>query len=300
MPSRDTGGMIPKSGNRFSDKIMPNSSLVSVIIPACEAQARLPDAIASLIDQSWRDWEAIVVADDSFDYRALLAGIGLKDPRIRHAVTGGHRTGCHRARNAGYALAQGDFIADLDSDDVFYPGRLETLVPLARKHGAASDNSAVVSEDSGQILYHLFNNLMQNMNVDAAAFFTRTCPIFPVVRRDAHRPRLDGIEYAEDVVANLQLIGRVGAIVVTPRPLMEYRVVSGSMSHDGDSAERFDKTYADILYRIARNELDLPASLREVARTGFERKRALNRELAEAQRTNPKLDFQTFVAGRQR
>ena len=114
MPSRDTGG------------------LVSVIIPACEAQARLPDAVASLIDQSWRDWEAIVVADDGLDYRALLAGIGLTDPRIRHTTTGGHRTGCHRARNAGYALAQGGFIADLDADDVFYPGRLETLVPLAR------------------------------------------------------------------------------------------------------------------------------------------------------------------------
>jgi succinoglycan biosynthesis protein ExoO len=276
------------------------SALVSVVIPACEAQARLPDAVASLIDQSWPNWEAIVVADDGFDYRALLDGIGLNDPRIRHATSGGNRTGCHRARNAGYALARGDFIADLDSDDVFHPERLATLVPLAREYGAASDNSAVISDESGEILYHLFSNLMQNMKVDAAAFFTRTCPIFPVVRRDAHRPRLDGIEYAEDVVANLQLIGRLGAILVTPQPLMEYRVVAGSMSHDDDSAQRFDRTYADILDRIARDELELPASLREVARAGFERKRALNRELAKAQRQNPGLDFQTFVAGRQR
>ncbi len=274
--------------------------LVSIVIPACEAQAHLPDAIASLHDQSWQSWEAIVVADDATDYRALLDGLGLSDPRIRHTKTGGHRTGCHRARNVGYAQAKGAFIADLDADDVFRPERLATLVPLAREHGAASDNSAVVSEDSGQTLYHLFNNLTHDMKVDAAAFFTRTCPIFPVVRRDVHRPRLDGIEYAEDVVANLRLIGRLGAILVTPPTLSEYRVVAGSLSHDDDSAQRFDKTYAEIIDRIARDELDLPASLREIARDGFTRKRALNRELAEAQRENPGLDFQTFVAQRQR
>ncbi len=183
---------------------------------------------------------------------------------------------------------------------MFHPERLATLVPLAQEHGAASDNSAVISEDSGDILYHLFNNLTQDMKVDAAAFFTRTCPIFPVVRRDVHRPRLEGIEYAEDVVSNLRLIGRLGAILVTPPTLSEYRVVAGSLSHDDDSAQRFDKTYADILDRIARDELDLPASLRDIARDGFTRKRALNRELAEAQRDNPGLDFQTFVARRQK
>jgi glycosyltransferase involved in cell wall biosynthesis len=276
------------------------SDLVSVVIPACDAQAHLPDAIASLRDQSWPNWEAIVVADDSVDYRALLDGHGLSDPRIRYTATGGHRTGCHRTRNVGYAQTKGAFIADLDADDVFHAERLATLVPLAREHGAASDNSAVVSEDSGNILYRLFNNLTQNIKVDATAFFTRTCPIFPVVRRDVHRPRLEGIEYAEDVVSNLRLIGRLGAILVTPPTLSEYRVVAGSLSHDDDSAQRFDTTYADIIDRIARDELDLPASLREIARDGFARKRALNRELAEAQREDPGLDFQTFVARRQR
>lgn len=274
--------------------------LVSVVIPACEAQARLPDAVASLIDQTWQNWEAIVVSDDGFDYRALLEGHGLGDPRIRHTSTGGHRTGCHRARNAGYREIKGAFIADLDADDVFYPERLERLVPEARNHGASSDNSAVISEDSGQILYRLFNNLTKNMRLDAAGFFTRTCPLFPVVRRDVHRPRLDGIEYAEDVVSNLRLIGRLSAIVVVPQTLSEYRVVAGSMSHDDSSAARFETTYTDIIDRIARDELDLPASLRDIARDGFERKRALNRELSEAQRENPSLDFQTFVSKRQK
>lgn len=273
---------------------------VSVIIPACDAQARLPDAVASLIDQTWQDWEAIVVADDGFDYRALLKNVGLSDPRLRFTATGGVRTGCHRARNAGYAIAQGALFADLDADDVFLPERLATLAPLAQKDGAAADNNAVISEESGQLLYRLFNNLMQNIRLDAAAFFTRTCPIFPVVRRDAHRPRADGVEYAEDVVANLQLIGRLGAITVVPQTLSEYRVVPGSLSHDDASAARFEDSYTQIITRIAADGLDLPAELRDVAIDGFERKRALNRDLAEAQRDNPKLDFQTFVAGRQK
>ncbi len=227
----------------------------------------------------------------AIDYRALLEGIGVSDPRIRYTATGGHRTGCHRARNVGYAQANGAFIADLDADDVFYPERLATLVPLAREHGAASDNSAVISEDSGELLYHLFNNLTQNMKVDARAFFTPHLPDFSGCSPRRSPAPSRGHRICRDVVSNLRLIGRLGAILVTPPTLSEYRVVSGSLSHDDDSAQRFDKTYADILDRIARDELDLPASLRDIARDGFTRKRALNRELAEAQRDNPHLDF---------
>ncbi len=102
------------------------------------------------------------------------------------------------------------------------------------------------------------------------------------------------------MVSNLRLIGRLGAILVTPPTLSEYRIVAGSLSHDDDPAPRFDKTYADILAIDARDELDLPASLRDIARDGAVRKRALNRELAEAQRDNPRTGFQTFVARRQK
>jgi glycosyltransferase involved in cell wall biosynthesis len=267
----------------------------SIIVPACDAHTRIVRAVRSALDQSVRDIETIVVADDDFDYAAFLAAQGIDDPRLSFTTTGGVRTGCHNARNAGYAVARGGFVADLDADDVWYPARVERLLPEAKKHGAAVDNIAVVSDASGDILYRPFNHLNQNLKLDVAALLALTCPLFPLVRRDMARPRTFGIEYAEDVVANLQLIGRTGAIAIVNETLSEYRVVTGSLSHDDRSAERFETSYTRIIERLADDGLDVPETLRATAIEGFARKRVLNRTLAEAQRAEPSLDFQTFV-----
>lgn len=272
------------------------SPTVSIIVPACDAQPHLARALRSALDQSLRDIEVIVVADDGFDYAAFLAGQGITDSRLSFTTTGGVRTGCHNARNAGYAVARGGFIADLDADDAWYPARLERLQPHAEKSGAAVDNIAVVSDASGDVLYRPFNHLNQNLKLDAGALLALTCPLFPLTRRDMARPRTFGIEYAEDVVANLQLIGRIGEIAIVNETLSEYRVVTGSLSHDDRSAERFETSYTEIIERLASDGLDVPEELRGAAIEGFAQKRALNRALAEAQRAEPSLDFQTFAA----
>lgn len=269
---------------------------VSIVVPACDAQTRIARALRSVLDQLLRNVELIVVADDGFDYAAFLTGQGIDDPRLSFTATGGVRTGCHNARNVGYAVARGGFIADLDADDVWYPARLERLLPDAKKYGAAVDNIAVVSDGSGDVLYRPFNHLNQNLKLDAEALLALTCPLFPLVRRDMARPRTFGIEYAEDVVANLQLIGRTGAIAIVNETLSEYRVVTGSLSHDDRSAARFETSYTEIIERLAGDGLDVPETLRSTAIEGFAQKRALNRALAEAQRAEPSLDFQTFAA----
>lgn len=276
------------------------SNKVSIVIPACDAQRHLPRAVKSALSQTHRDIEVIVVSDDGLDYATFLAAQGISDPRLRHASTGGVRTGCHNARNAGYAVARGDFIADLDADDLFHPARVETLLPHAQSAGAVVDNIAVISDRNGGLLYKPFNNLKQNLKLDAVALIGLTCPLFPLIRRDAHRPRTPGIEYAEDVVANLQLIGRLGAILVVGATLSDYRVIAGSLSHDDSSAARFEQSYTDIIARAQSGDLGLPAAMRDVAIEGFARKRDLNRALAQAQSENPALDFQTFVAQRRK
>ena len=56
---------------------MPNDMLVSIVIPACDAQAYLPRAVKSALAQTHRDTEVIVVADDGFDYAAFLGAKGI-------------------------------------------------------------------------------------------------------------------------------------------------------------------------------------------------------------------------------
>jgi glycosyltransferase involved in cell wall biosynthesis len=107
-----------------------SSTQVSVVIPVRNGYAYLKDAVSSVINQSFCDFEIVVVNDGSTDgdYNSLTS----VDPRIRVL----HLTGCgvSTARNYGLREARGDLIAFLDADDVWFPGKLDAQVNYMREH----------------------------------------------------------------------------------------------------------------------------------------------------------------------
>lgn len=102
------------------------AATVSVILPCYNRSKSLKAACESVLHQSWRDLELIVVDDaSSEDLRAVVEA--LDDPRVRylrHTTNGG----ASRARNTGLAAAEGRFIAFQDSDDLWLPGKLERQI----------------------------------------------------------------------------------------------------------------------------------------------------------------------------
>jgi len=95
----------------------------SVIIPSFNRRAMLKIAVASVLNQSFSDFEVIVVDDGSTDgTRSCVESIG--DPRIIYLYQ--HNRGVSGARNRGIALARGQYIAFLDSDDRFRIDKLAT------------------------------------------------------------------------------------------------------------------------------------------------------------------------------
>src|SRR5260370_2079174 len=106
---------------------------VSIVMANYNGAAHLADAIQSAQSQSLRDLEIIVSDDASADDSiAIVTGLMAKDPRIR-LVRGCHNGGPAAARNRALALAQGEWIAVMDSDDLMHPDRLRTLVELSRR-----------------------------------------------------------------------------------------------------------------------------------------------------------------------
>lgn len=96
---------------------------VSVVIPTFNRARFLPDAIRSVLRQTHRDIELIVVDDGSTDHtREVLAGFD--DARLCLVFIERSRSPA-RARNVGVARATGQFVAFLDSDDVWLPEKLE-------------------------------------------------------------------------------------------------------------------------------------------------------------------------------
>jgi glycosyltransferase involved in cell wall biosynthesis len=271
--------------------------LVSIIIPAYRAQATLLRAVQSALAQSWTDLEIIVVSDDQFDYGSWLAARDARDERLRYTSTGQLGSGCHNARNAGLAVARGDFIAALDADDVHLPARLSVLLPLALAEGAATDNPVVIDDANGAPLYHAFDPARDPGRLDAAALLDLSVPLFPLIAREHAQPRLPGIELGEDFVANLRLIDRLGGLRACSQTLSQYRVIRGSLAHNDTSAEGFERSYTALIERLETgDQLGLSAATAAIARDALLRKRELNRAFAAARAIEPHLDFQSFVS----
>ena len=116
-----------------------DSPKVSIVVPVYERTDLLADSLESIFDQSFEDWEAIVVADHrSAEGVKSLTGT-YEDDRLR--VIEDYSDGVSGARNTGIDAASGDFLAFLDSDDVWKPTKLERQ--LARFE-SGSDELALV------------------------------------------------------------------------------------------------------------------------------------------------------------
>jgi len=122
---------------------------VSICIPAYKAGAFIGETLASLRTQTFADWEAIIVEDGSHDsteeiIRAFAATVPQPVHFQRHAVN----QGLPATRNTAIASARGDWIALIDSDDLWTPHHLEHVVARARETGAELIHTGVVMFDS--------------------------------------------------------------------------------------------------------------------------------------------------------
>jgi glycosyltransferase involved in cell wall biosynthesis len=272
--------------------------MISVIIPACEAEATLERALHSLLAQTIGDWEAIIISDDRQDYQAFLSGRGLVDARFRFGSTGQIRSGCHRARNVGFELVRGEYVTQLDADDEFTSGRLAQLLPLAKTHGAAADNLIMIDDATDAVIGTVRGEALDTAYFDVAGFMRLNAPLVPLVRRDHMLPRVVGVEFSEDAIANIQLIDQIGTLPVIAASSYRYRIRTSSMANEGGASERFERGYSDYIERLETGDgFDLSARGRQAALEGLINKRALNRAFMEAQKAQPGLGFQAFVGG---
>jgi len=108
--------------------------LISCIVPSYNRAHLLKEAIESTLRQTYSNWEMIIVDDKSADNTAeLVAEYQKRDPRIKYYLN--KDKGVSSARNHGIEMAQGNYIAFLDDDDLNLPHRFESQLGAMLKSG---------------------------------------------------------------------------------------------------------------------------------------------------------------------
>ena len=107
---------------------MNNSPLVSIVIPTYNHAPMLQRALATVVEQTYQNWNAIVVNNFSTD-NTLEVVAAFNDPRIQ-CVNFLNNGVIGASRNEGIALATGKYVAFLDSDDTWFSTKLEKCVEI--------------------------------------------------------------------------------------------------------------------------------------------------------------------------
>ena len=108
---------------------MQSAPLVSIIIPNFNSQKYLRETILSVIGQTYKNWELIIVDDHSTDNSIkMIEEFTKSDPRVTMLKTIKNSGGPATPRNIGLEHASGDYIAFLDSDDTWFQDKLSVQI----------------------------------------------------------------------------------------------------------------------------------------------------------------------------
>lgn len=108
--------------------------MVSIVMPAYNSGKTIRDSVNSIFAQTYPDWELIVIDDGSIDDTSvILEEFAHSDSRVRF-LQNAKNMGVSYTRNRAVTLAKGEWIAFLDSDDLWDPWKLEKQMALAENH----------------------------------------------------------------------------------------------------------------------------------------------------------------------
>lgn len=222
--------------------------LVSVVVPAFNAEATLRQTLGSIAAQDYGRLEILIVDDGSTDSTAEIAErFCAAEPRAR--LLRKPNGGVASARNHGIARARGDFVAPVDADDLWHPAKISRQVAAALaapeppgfvycwfrdidEAGRVWGDGPALSVEGPALQRLAYSNVVGN---GSAPLICRRA-LLAVGGYDERLRRL-GAEGCEDVLVQFQL-ARLYPVALVPEYLVGYRLTSGAMSGDPDRMSR--------------------------------------------------------------
>jgi len=231
---------------------LDSAPAVSVVMPAHNAVRFIGAAIESVLAQTHADWELIVVDDASTDGTSNRArAYAERDARVRYISTT-HNVGVAGARNLGLEMARGRYIAFLDSDDLWFPRKLELQVEfLDSSQGSVSYGNYVRIDEQGNVIGNVnaparvdYRAMLRSNFIGNLTGIYRRAPLAAL--------RFDAVGH-EDYLFWLNAVRLTGPAAAPPTeaPLAAYRVGPTSISANKFRAMKWQ-------WDIYRKHLGLP------------------------------------------
>ena len=226
--------------------------MVSVIMPAYNAERFVEAAIRSVMAQTITDWELLVLEDGSTDGTALVVQkLAQEDHRI-HFLPNVSNMGVARTRNRGLDLCRGRYIALLDSDDIWLPDKLEKQLELAERTGAdiVYCSYGIIDEYGNKMC----DDFLVPPEVNFEDFLSRSvisCSTVLFSRQIADQYRFMTAFYHEDLALWLQLLQDGFKACGVEQVMAHYRIMKGTRASNKLKS-------AINRWRIYRQYLHLP------------------------------------------
>ena len=205
--------------------------MVSVIMPAYNAEMYIEEAISSVMEQTLTDWELLVIDDCSTDHTYDKAlSMSIFDERVR-IIRNEKNLGVSRTRNHGLDIARGQYIAFIDSDDLWHQEKLQ------RQIKKMNDLNAEICYSSYEIVDAAGKNsradLIVPCQVDLKQLLKANvilCSSLLISADVLRNVRFSTEFYHEDYALELQLLKEGATAVGCTEPLVKWRFIENSRS----------------------------------------------------------------------
>lgn len=221
--------------------------LVSIIMPAYNCEGFINQAIDSVINQTYNKWELIIVDDCSIDKTGdIIQLYELNDPRIKYYKLK-KNSGAAVARNTAIEYAKGEYIAFLDSDDIWFNEKLDKQITfmIQNNYDFSCTSYTKIDEEGEDIGITI--KAKEKSDYECVL---KTCPGNSTVIYNAKKLgkfKIPNIKKRNDYVMWLQIMKNVNFLYGISEPLSSHRIRNGSISSKKFSLVIYHwKVYRDI------------------------------------------------------
>lgn len=214
------------------DKQFKHQSLVSVIMNCYNGETYLNESISSVLSQTYKNWELIFWDNKSEDKSAEIFK-RYKDKRFKYYLANKH-TSLYQARNLAIEKSKGDFIAFLDTDDLWSENKLELQMDYFSEIevGVVFSNCWILKKNKKKSLYinkklpsgKIFNELVNNYNLGI---------LTTIIRRKFFLELIKKFDERFSIIGDFDLFLRLSKICLfkpVQQPLASYRLHDKNLS----------------------------------------------------------------------